>query len=118
MVEHAAGAERLLHAVPAWARSARARVGIVADADHGQPAHSRSELRAAKHEMPERDYAQEFEARFLQLEGAGVFRGVGAVARLKPAGPQRGAQYVIGVDWARTNDFTAISVIDAARSSR
>jgi hypothetical protein len=75
---------------------------------------SRAELVAAKHEMPERDYAQEFEARFLQLEGAGVFRGVGAVARLQPAGPQRGAQYVIGVDWGRTNDFTAISVLNAS----
>jgi hypothetical protein len=75
---------------------------------------SPSELVAAKHEMPERDYAQEFEARFLQLEGAGVFRGVGAVARLRQEAPLRGHQYVIGVDWGRTNDFTVISVIDAS----
>ena len=74
---------------------------------------SRSELDAAKHEMPERDYAQEFEARFLQLEGAGVFRGVTAVARLRPERPERGHSYVIGVDWGRTNDFTAISVLDS-----
>ena len=74
---------------------------------------SRSELEAARHEMPERDYAQEFEARFLQLEGAGVFRGVTAVARLRPERPERGHSYVIGVDWGRTNDFTAISVLDS-----
>jgi hypothetical protein len=74
---------------------------------------SASELAAAKHEMPERDYAQEFEARFLQLEGAGVFRGVTAVARLTPQGPEPGHQYVIGVDWGRTTDFTAICVFDA-----
>ena len=74
---------------------------------------SRSELDAARHEMPERDYAQEFEARFLQLEGAGVFRGVTAVARLRPERPERGHSYVIGVDWGRTNDFTAISVLDS-----
>ena len=74
---------------------------------------SRSELEAARHEMPERDYAQEFEARFLQLEGAGVFRGVAAVSRLRPERPTPGHQYVIGVDWGRVNDFTAISVIDS-----
>ena len=71
------------------------------------------ELAAAKREMPERDYAQEFEARFLQLEGAGVFRGVGAVSRLKPAGPTRGHVHVFGVDWGRTNDYTVVSVLDA-----
>jgi hypothetical protein len=75
---------------------------------------SLAELRAAKHEMPERDYAQEFEARFLQVEGAGVFRGVGAVSRLQPAPPVRGHQYVIGVDWGRTTDFTAICIMDAS----
>jgi hypothetical protein len=72
-----------------------------------------AELQAAKREMPERDYAQEFEARFLQVEGAGVFRGVGAVSRLQPTRPVPGHQYVIGVDWGRSNDFTAIAVIDA-----
>jgi hypothetical protein len=74
---------------------------------------SAEELQAAKREMPERDYAQEFEARFLQLEGAGVFRGVGAVARLPPAGPTPGHVHVFGVDWGRTNDYTVVSVIDA-----
>jgi hypothetical protein len=74
---------------------------------------SRAELEAARREMPERDYAQEFEARFLQLEGAGVFRGVTAVSRLKPAGPTRGHVHVFGVDWGRTNDYTVVSVIDA-----
>lgn len=74
---------------------------------------SRSELDAARREMPERDYAQEFEARFLQVEGAGVFRGVTAVARLKPAGPTKGHVHVFGVDWGRTNDYTVVSVIDA-----
>lgn len=72
-----------------------------------------TELAAAKHEMPERDYAQEFEARFLQVEGAGVFRGVGAVSRLQQTPPERGHQYVIGVDWGRTTDFTAICIMDA-----
>jgi phage FluMu gp28-like protein len=71
------------------------------------------ELEAAKAELPERAWSQEYNAMFLQLEGGGVFRGVDAVSRLEQRGPQRGHQYVIGVDWGRTNDFTAICVIDA-----
>jgi hypothetical protein len=71
------------------------------------------ELVAAKAELPERAWSQEYEAAFLQIEGGGVFRGVTAVSRLEPAPPERGHQYVIGVDWGRTNDFTAICVIDA-----
>jgi Terminase RNaseH-like domain/Terminase large subunit, T4likevirus-type, N-terminal len=74
---------------------------------------STDELVSAQHELPERAWAQEYRAEFLQLEGGGVFRGVSAVARLQPTGPLRGHQYVIGVDWGRTHDFTAISVIDA-----
>ena len=72
------------------------------------------ELVAAKAELPERAWAQEYLAEFLQIEGGGVFRGVDAVARLHPKGAERGHQYVIGVDWGRTSDFTAISVIDAS----
>jgi phage FluMu gp28-like protein len=74
---------------------------------------SANEIAAARAELPERTFAQEFLADFIQLEGAGVFRGVRAVSRLQPRGPERGHQYVFGVDWGRTNDFTAISVMDA-----
>lgn len=71
------------------------------------------ELVTAKAELPERAWAQEYRAEFLQIEGGGVFRGVDAVSRLRPRSPERGHQYTIGVDWGRTNDFTAIAVIDA-----
>jgi len=71
------------------------------------------ELVAAQAELPERAWAQEYMAAFLQLEGGGVFRGVHAVARLQPEPPVRGHQYVIGADWGRTNDFTAFSIVDA-----
>jgi hypothetical protein len=74
---------------------------------------SADEIEAARHELPERAYAQEYLAQFVQLEGAGVFRGVQAVSRLKPTPPQRGHQYVFGVDWARSADFTVFSIIDA-----
>jgi phage FluMu gp28-like protein len=74
---------------------------------------SPDEIAAARAQLPERTFAQEYLADFVQLEGAGVFRGVRAVSRLQQRGPERGHQYVCGVDWGRTNDFTAISVIDA-----
>ena len=70
------------------------------------------ELEAARKELPERVYAQEYLAQFLSLEGAGVFRGVRAVARLEPTAPIKGHQYVFGVDWGRTDDFTVVSIID------
>jgi len=72
------------------------------------------EIEAARRELPERVFAQEYEAQFLSLEGAGVFRGVDAVSRLEPAPPRPGHTYVLGVDWGRSNDFTAISVLDAS----
>jgi phage FluMu gp28-like protein len=73
-----------------------------------------AELEAARRALPERIYAQEFLAQFLEVEGSGVFRGVQAVARLEPQPPQRGHTYVIGCDWARSNDFTVFSVVDAS----
>jgi len=73
---------------------------------------SPDEIEAARHELPERVFAQEYLAQFLSLEGAGVFRGVRAVSRLRPVEPQRGHQYCFGVDWGRSDDFTVISVLD------
>jgi hypothetical protein len=72
------------------------------------------ELHAAQHTLPERVFAQEYLAQFLETDGAGVFRGVPAVSRLEPRPPQRGHSYVFGVDWGRSNDYTAISVLDAS----
>jgi hypothetical protein len=71
----------------------------------------RSELDGLKDTMTERAYQQEIMAQFLD-DGGGVFRGVRAVATLDPAEPTEGGQYVIGVDWGRSNDATVFSVID------
>ena len=75
---------------------------------------STDELVSAQHELPERAWAQEYRAEFLEVEGAGVFRGVEAASLLKPKVPEKYHQYVFGVDWARDQDFTVISVIDAS----
>ncbi len=74
---------------------------------------SRAEIDAARREMPQRAAAQELDAQFLEVEGAGVFAGVGAVSRLKPHGPERGHSYAFGVDWAAGGaDWTVISIVD------
>lgn len=70
-----------------------------------------SELDALKATMSERAFAQEIMAEFLE-DGGGVFRGVRNAALLTTAEPVDGHQYVIGVDWGRTNDATVFSVLD------
>jgi hypothetical protein len=66
--------------------------------------------------LPERVFAQEYEAVFLE-DGGGVFRNVTACATTDPypfdQDPGDGRAYVIGVDWGRHNDFTVITLLDA-----
>lgn len=78
-----------------------------------------AEIEAARRDMPERIFAQEYLAQFLE-DGGGVFRRVtAAVDTSLPADPHSsaavddGRSYVIGVDWGRHEDFTVITVVDA-----
>lgn len=71
-----------------------------------------AELAALAAELSERTYAQEILAQFVE-DGAGVFRSVRAAATARPEAPIAGHQYVIGVDWGRSHDFTVMSVLDA-----
>lgn len=68
------------------------------------------ELDAMRLTLPERTFQQEVLAQF--TEDGGVFRGVAQVAILEPGTPQVGHEYVFGVDWARAQDFTVISVME------
>lgn len=71
------------------------------------------EIEAARHELPERTFAQEYLAEFLE-DGGGVFRRVREASVLTPqTGPTPGHAYVGGVDWARSHDFTVLSLMDA-----
>lgn len=79
---------------------------------YANPHVPKSELDDAKNTLPQRVYEQEILAQFLE-DGAGIFRHVRAAATsesLSQAIP--GHQYVIGVDWARSNDATVFKVID------
>lgn len=68
------------------------------------------EIEAMRQEMPERKFAQEILAQFLDDAG-GVFRHVRARSTGQPRQPYAGA-HVMGVDWGKSNDYTVISVVD------
>lgn len=71
------------------------------------------EVAAARRELPERVFAQEYLAAFLE-DGGGVFRGVLAAATgQEDAEVREGHAYVIGVDWAKWEDYTVFCVVDA-----
>ena len=75
-----------------------------------------AEVEDARRKVPERLFLQEFLAEFLE-EAGGVFRGVGAsIDRGRSANlllPAQGLTYSAGVDLARVEDFTVISILDA-----
>jgi phage terminase large subunit-like protein len=70
------------------------------------------EVDDSRRSLPERTFAQEFEAVFLENEGA-VFRRVREAATATPqAAAVDGHRYTIGVDWGRASDFTVMAVVD------
>ena len=71
-----------------------------------------SEVEAARRDLPEIIFRQEYLAEFIDDQG-GVFRRVQEAAVLEPQEPQAGRQYVAGVDVAASVDFTVVSVLDA-----
>lgn len=68
------------------------------------------EIEAARFELPEWVFQQEYLAQF--IEDAGVFRGVVDCAVAVESPPVAGRRYVMGVDWGKMSDFTAIIVYD------
>ena len=75
------------------------------------PASEFEEMRLA---LPERVYQQEILAEFLE-EAGGVFRGVRQAidaGRAQNEPPKPGMPYVLGVDLARIQDFTVLTVLE------
>lgn len=72
-----------------------------------------SELDSLKELLPERAYQQEIMAQFIE-DGGGVFRRVREASTLQPAEPVKDGQYIIGVDWGRSNDSTVLCVLNSA----
>lgn len=69
-----------------------------------------NEIELQRQSLPQRSFEQEYLAAFVEDAG-GVFRGVSQVATLSPTPPGKG-DYVMGVDWAKSHDFTVLSIID------
>lgn len=70
------------------------------------------EIEAARRELPERTFAQEYMAAFVADEAA-VFRNVRACATATAqTGRVAGHQYVIGCDWGQSEDYSVFAVID------
>jgi hypothetical protein len=65
----------------------------------------------ARERVSDRTYRQEWLAEFVE-DGGGVFRNVRAAVASANPDPQQGRQYVVGVDWGRTDDATVFTVID------
>jgi len=62
--------------------------------------------------VSDRTYRQEWLAEFVE-DGGGVFRGVRALATVPPGQPPSpGHVHVIGVDWGKIEDYTAMVVLD------
>lgn len=73
------------------------------------------EIAAAERELPARAFAQEYLAQFLE-DGGGVFRRVQEAATAQPhEQAETGHAYVIGVDWARSTDYSCFAVVDTTR---
>jgi hypothetical protein len=70
-----------------------------------------AEIEAARRELPEQIFEQEYLAKFLQNSGA-VFRNIDACLRID-SGQHQGHRLFAGVDWGQKHDFTVISVICA-----
>jgi hypothetical protein len=67
-----------------------------------------TEVEAAKHDLPEAIFKQEYLAEFIENEGS-VFRNIDACMNAVQ-GEHAGHNIVMGVDWGKQNDFTCISV--------
>lgn len=73
----------------------------------------REEIEAAKNELPEMVYQQEYLAVFL-AESAGVFTGIDACVEGEYVKPQAGCDYVIGWDVAKYHDYSVLTVINTS----
>jgi phage FluMu gp28-like protein len=69
-----------------------------------------AEIAAAREDLSDLAFAQEYEAQFVSWAGA-VFRRILDAVSLTPA---IGKAAVIGVDWGRVNDYTVFAVVSDA----
>lgn len=71
-----------------------------------------AEIEAARRDLPDRLFRQEYLAEFLD-DGGGVFRGVREVCVLPVRPPEAGRMYLGGIDWGQQDDYTVFTLMDA-----
>ena len=71
------------------------------------------EINRMKKQMPDDVFRQEIEAQFLE-DASGVFRKISECVMGDYAEPEFGKKYVMGVDLAKHEDYTVISVLNHA----
>lgn len=80
---------------------------------HDNPFIPRESLAEFEKNMPRDVYRQEILAEFLD-DSAGVFHNIlGAQRSVLLSAPQPGNKYVMGIDWAKHEDYTVFCVADA-----
>ncbi len=72
-----------------------------------------AEIEAARRELPERVFLQEYEAVFLEDAGSVFRRVLEAATAEAQAQALPGHSYCMGVDWARQADFSCFAVVDS-----
>lgn len=76
------------------------------------------EIERQRREMTEREFLQEVMAEFLS-DGGLVFRNVDECSKVAATlAPTPGRQYVMGVDWGRSNDYTVATVLDVTSKTQ
>jgi len=71
-----------------------------------------AEIDAAKTQLPESVFRQEFLAEFIEDAGLVFRRVMDAASGETVERAQNGRQYIFGVDWAKSADWTVITVVD------
>jgi len=97
-----------------WQRGAQGEPGWMAwqFPTSSNPYIPAGEIEAARHDLPDRIFRQEYLAEFMDDAG-GVFRRVMDAATANPQKSRNeGHEYVMGVDWGKLSDFTVLVVLD------
>jgi hypothetical protein len=78
---------------------------------HSNPFIDPLEIEAARRDITETSFNQEYLAQFVNWEGS-VFRRVMEAATAVRTEPELSRDYIIGCDWGRTTDYTVFVVLD------
>jgi len=79
------------------------------------PLLSREQIEEERNRLPERVFRQEYAAEFLEGSGA-VFRNIRECATRSFSEPERDVRYYAGLDLAKVEDYTVLTIIDKKRN--